>query len=180
MWELDHKESWAPKNWFFWTVVLEKTFESPLGHKEIKPVNSKGNQSWIFTGSTNAEVEAPILWPPDVKKRLIRKEPDVGKDWGWEEKEITEDELVGWHHLLDGHEFEQAPGVGDGQGSLVCCSPWGCKESDMTERLNWTYPFSRESSWPRNRTGVSSIAGGFFTSWATREAPKVTCLLIGD
>ena len=127
MWELDHKESWAPKNWCFWTVVLEKTLESPLNCKEIKPVNSKGNQSWIFIGRTDAEAEAPILWAPDVKGWLIRKDRDAGKDWRWEEKGKTEDEMVGWHHRLNGHEFEQAQGDGEGQGSLACCSSWGRK-----------------------------------------------------
>ena len=138
MWELDYKESWAGKNWCFWTVVLEKTLVSPLDGKEIKPVNPKGNQSWIFIGRTDAEAETPILWPPDAKSQLIGKDPDAGKDWTQEEKRMTEDEMVGWHHQLNGHEFEQAPGVGDGQGSLACCSPWGRKESDMTEQLNWT------------------------------------------
>ena len=138
MWELDYKESWAPKNWCFWTVVLEKTLESLLDCKEIKPINPKGNQSQIFIGRTDAEAETPILWPPDVKNWLIGKDPDAGKDWMQEEKGTIEDETVGWHHQVDGHEFEQALGVGDGQGSLVCCSPWGCKESDTTEQLNWT------------------------------------------
>ena len=114
-----HKESWAPKNWCFWTVVLEKTLESPLDCKEIQPVHPKGDQSWIFTGRTDAEAEAPILWPPDAKDWLIRKDPDYGKDWRQEEKGTTEDEMVGWHHWLNGHEFEQAPGVGDGQGILA-------------------------------------------------------------
>ena len=137
MWELDYKESWAPKNWCFWTVVLEKTLESPLDCK-IKPVHPKGKQSWIFIGKTDAEVEAPILWPPEVKSQLIRKYLDAGKDWRQEEKGTIEDEMAGWHHRLDGHEFEQALGVGDGQGSLACCSPWSHKESDMTEQLYWT------------------------------------------
>ena len=137
MWGLDHKESWVLKNWCFWTVVLEKTLESPLDCKEIQPVNPKRNQSWIFTGKTDAETEAPILWPPDAKIWLIRKDPNDGKEWRQEEKGITEDEMVGWHHQLDGHEFEQASRVGEGQGSLSCCSPWGCKDLDMTERLNW-------------------------------------------
>ena len=110
--------------------------ESPLDCKEIKPVNPEGNQSWIFTGRTNDET--PILWPPDVKNWLIGKDPDAGKDWRQGEKGTTEDEMVGWHCQLDGHEFEQAPGVGNGQGSLMCCRPWGCKESEMTEQLNWT------------------------------------------
>ena len=138
MWELDYKESWAPKNICFWTVVLEKTLESPLDCKEIQPVNPKGNQSLIFIGRTDAEAETPILWPPDAKSRLIEKDPDAGKDWRQEAKGMTEDEMVGWHHQLDRHESEQALGVGDGQGSLVCCSPWDHKESDTTERLNWT------------------------------------------
>ena len=138
MWELNHKESWAPKNWCFETVVLEKTLESPLDYKEIKPVHPKGNQSWIFIGRTHAKTEAPILWPPDVKNWLIGKDPNAGQDWRQEEKGMIEDKMVGWYHWLDGHEFEQAPGVGGGQGSLACCSPWGHKESDMTERLNWT------------------------------------------
>ena len=127
MWELDHKESWALKNLCFWIVVLEKTLERPLDCK-IKPVRRKGNQSWIFIGRTDPEAEAPILWPPDVKGRLTGKDPDAGKDWRQEEKGTTEDEVVGWHHWLNGHEFEQDPGVGDGQGSLACCSPWGHKE----------------------------------------------------
>ena len=133
MWELDHKEGWAPKNWRFWTVMLEKTLESPLDYKEIKPVKLKGNQFWIFIRRTDAEVEAPILWPPDVKNWLLGKNPNAGKDWRQEEKGTTEDKMVGWHHRLDGLEFEQAPGVGDGQGSLVCCSPWDCKELHTTK-----------------------------------------------
>ena len=137
MWELDHKESWAPKNWCFWTVVLEKTLESPLDCKEIQPVNPKGNQSWIFIGRTDAEAEAPLFWLPDMKNCLIWKDSDAGKDW-WQEKGTTDNEMVGWHHRLNGHEFEQALGAGDGQGSLACCSPWGHKESDTTGWLNWT------------------------------------------
>ena len=137
MWELDHKDSWAPKNWCFWTVVLEKTLESPLGSKDIKPVNSKGNQSWIFTGMIDAEAEAPILWPPDVKNWLLGKDPDAGKDWRKKEKGSTEDEMVGWHHQLNGCEFEQALGVGDGQGGLACCRSWGRKQLDISEKLNW-------------------------------------------
>ena len=125
-------------NWCFWTVVLEKILKSPLDCSEIKLVNPKGNQSWIFVERTDVEAEAPILWLPDVTNWLIGKDPDAGKDWGQEEKGTTEDEIVGWHHWLDRHEFEQALGVGDGQGSPMCCSPWGCKESDTTEQLNWT------------------------------------------
>ena len=134
--EMDYKESWVPRNWCFWTMVLEKTLENPLDCK-IQPVNPKGNQSWIFIGRTDAEVETPILWPPDMKNWLIWKDLDAGKDWRWKEKGMTEDEMVGWHHWLDGHEFEQALGVGDGQGGLSCWSPWGHKESDMTKRLKW-------------------------------------------
>ena len=119
-------------------MVLEKTPKSPLDNKEIKPVNPKGNQPWIFIGRADAEAEAPVLWPPDVKNWLTGKYPDAGKDWGQEEKGMTEDEMVGWHHQLNGHEFEWTPGGGDGQGGLVCCSPWGHKELDTTERLNWT------------------------------------------
>ena len=122
------------ENWCFQIVVLEKTLERPLDCKEIKPVNSKGNQHWIFIGRTKDEAEAPILWPPDMKSLLNGKDPDAGKDWRQEKKEMTEDEMVGWHHWLNGHEFEQAPGDGDGQGSLVCCSPWGHKESEKTEQ----------------------------------------------
>ena len=134
-------ESWTikkaePKNWYFWTTVLEKTLEIPLDCREIKPVHPKGNQSWIFIGKTDAEAEALVLWPPDAKSWLIRKDPDPGKDWRQEEKGMTENEMVGWHHRLNGHEFEHPPGVGDGERSLVCCSPWGSKELDRTEWVN--------------------------------------------
>ena len=137
MLELDYKESWAPKNWCFWTVVLEKTLESPLDCKEIQSVNPKGNQSWIFIGRTDAEAETLIIWPPDAKNWLTGKDPDAGKDWR-QEKGMKEDEMVRWHHQLNGHEFELALEGGDGQESLACYSPWGHKESDMTEWLNWT------------------------------------------
>ena len=136
MWELDYKEDWALKNWYFWTMVLERTFESPLDCNKIKPVNLKGNQFWIFTGRTDAEVEDPILWPPDVKNWLIGKDPDAGKEWRQEEKGTTEYEMVGWHHWLNGYEFEKALGDGEGQGCLACCSPWNCKELDTTGWLN--------------------------------------------
>ena len=138
MWGLDYKESWAPTNWCFWTVVLEKALGSPLNCKEIKPVHPKGNQSWIVIGKTDAEAEALIPWLPDAKNWLFGKAPDAGKDWRQEEKGPTEDEMVGWHHQPDGHQFEQASSASHGQGSPACCSPWGHKESDMTERLNWT------------------------------------------
>ena len=141
LWELDNKKGWAPKNWCLWTVVLEKTLESPLDCKEIQPVHPKGNQFWICIGKTDVEAETPKLWSPDVKNQLTGKDPDAGTDWRQEEKGMTEDEMVGWHHQLDGHEFEQALGVGDGQGSLACCNSWGHKESDTTEQLNWTDTF---------------------------------------
>ena len=128
-------EDWALRNWCFQTVLLDKTLESPLEFKEIQPVHPKKNQSWIFIGGTDIEAETPTFWPPDVKNWFIWKTPDAGKDWRQEEKGTTEDEMVGWHYHLDGHEFEQAVGVGDGQGNLVCYSPWGCKELDMIE---WT------------------------------------------
>ena len=136
MWELDHKESWVLKNWCFWTVVLEKTLESPLKSKEIKPVNPKGNQPRISSARTDTGAETPILWPPDAKIWLTGKDPDAGKDWGQEGKGATEYDMVGWHHWLDGHEFEQALGVGDGQGGLACFRPWDHKESDSLS--NWT------------------------------------------
>ena len=137
MWELGYKDSWSLKNWWFWTVVL-KTLGSPLDCKEIQPVPPKGDQSWVFIGRTDAEAETPILWPPHVKSWLIGKDPDSGRDWGQEEKGMTEDELAGWHHQLDAHGFGWTPGVGDGQGGMACCNSWGCRESDMTEWLNWT------------------------------------------
>ena len=121
-------------------MVVEKTLESPLDCKEIQPVHPKGDQSWVFIGRTDAEAETPVLWPPDAKSWLIGKDPDTGREWGQEEKGTTEDDMVGWHHRLDGHMFGWTPGVGDGQGGLACCDSWGRKESDMTERLNWTEP----------------------------------------
>ena len=134
IWELDHKEDWALKNWCFHTLVVEKIPESPLDSKEIKPVNSKGNKPWIFIGRADAEFETPILWPPDVKSWLIGRDSDVGKDWGWEEKVATENEMVGWHHWINGHEFEQTPGdIEARQENLTCCSPCGCRVGH-----NWT------------------------------------------
>ena len=137
MWEFDYKESWAQKNWCFWTVVLEKTLENPLDCKEMQPVHPKGDKCWLFTGRTDVEAETPILWPPDAKSWLTGKDPDAGSDWGQEEKGPTEDEMAGWHHRPNGHEFGWTLGVGDGQGGLACCDSWGHKESDTTERLNW-------------------------------------------
>ena len=138
MWELDYEESWTLKNWCFWTVVLEKTLESPLDCKEIQPVLPKGDQSCMFIGRTDAEAETPILWPPPTKGWLIGKDPDAGRDWGQEEKGMTEDEMAGWHHRFDGHEFEWTLGIGNGQGGLACCNSWGRRESDTNEWLNWT------------------------------------------
>ena len=144
MWELDHKESLVLRNWCFWTVMLEKTLESPLDSKEFELVHPKGNQSWIFTERTDVKAETPIVWPPDVKNWPIAKDPDAGKDWGQGEKGTTEDEMVGWRHRLNGHGFGWTTRVGDWQGGLACCNSWGRKESDTTERLNWTEDNERE------------------------------------
>ena len=152
MWELDYKESWMQKNWYFWTVVLEKTLESPLNYKEIQPVHPKGDQSWVFIGGTDVEAETPILWPPNAKSWLIWKDPDAGEDWGQEEKGRTEDEMVAWYHQLNGHRFEWTPGDGDGRGGLVCGSSWDSKESDTTEQLNWT---NRSRKW-----GIGDVTKG--------------------
>ena len=140
MWELDCKESWAPKKWCFWTVVLEKTLESPLDCTEIQPARPKEDQSWVFIGRTDAEAETSIVWPPHAKSWLIGTDPDAGKDWEQEEKGTTEDEMAGWHHRLDGRESGWITGNGDDQGGLACCDSWGCKETDTTEQLNWTDP----------------------------------------
>ena len=144
------KKGWTPKNWSFSTVVLEKTLERPLDNMEIKPVNPKGNQPLIFIGRTDPEAEASVLWPPDAKSWLFGEDPDAGKDWRQEEKRLTEGEIIGWDHQLNGHEFEQAPGIGEGQGSLECCRPWGCNELDTTEGLNNT-------SWNSYLTFYASI-----------------------
>ena len=147
MWELDYKESWVPKNWCFWTVVLEKTFESSFDCKEIQAIHPKGNQSWKFIGRTDAEAETPILWLPDAKNWLTGKDPDAGKDWRKEEKGTKEDETVGWHHRLNGHEFEQAPRMSDGQGGLVCCSAWSHRKTkSWTWLSNWN-EVSKSGSW---------------------------------
>ena len=145
MWELDCEEGWVLKNWCFWSVVLEKTLESPLDCKEIQPVHPKGDQSGDFFGGNDAKAETPVLWPPHAKSWLIGKDSDAGRDLGQEEKGTTEDETAGWHHWLDGHEFEWTPGAGDGQGGLACCDSWGCKELDTTEQLKWT-----ELNWTLN------------------------------
>ena len=141
MWELDHKEGWALKNSCFRIVGLEKTLESLLDSKEIQPVNPRGNQSWIFIGRTDAEAAAPIFWPPDVKSLLIRKDPEAGKDWRQEEKGITEGEMVGWHHWLNGHEFKQTLGDSEGQGRLARCRPWGQKVSCSFQCFSPRYSF---------------------------------------
>ena len=138
MWELDCEEGWAPKNWCFWTVVLEKTLESPLDCNEIQVVHSKGDQSWVLFGRNDAKAETSVLWPPNVKSWLIGKDFNDGRDWGQEEKGTTEDEMAGWHHWLDERKSVWTPSVGDGQGGLECWDLWGCKESDTAERLNWT------------------------------------------
>ena len=150
MWELDSEETWALNNWCVWTVVLEKTPEGPLDCKEIQPVYSEGDQPWDFFGRNDAKAEAPVLWPPHVKSWLIGKDSDSGRDWGQEEKGLTDDEMAGWHHWLDGHKSKWTPGDGDGQGGLACCYSWGRKESDMTERLNWT-----ELNWINVKTYIN-------------------------
>ena len=136
LWELDSKEGRATKNWCLWTAVLEKTPESPTDSKEIKPVNLKWDQPWIFTGRTDAEAEAPVFWSSDANRWLFGKVPDAGNDWGGKEKRASDDEMAGQHHPCNEHELGQTPGDGEGQGGLVCCSPWGHKESDVTGQLN--------------------------------------------
>ena len=167
MWELDYKESRVLKNWCFWNVVLEKTFESPLSYKEIQPVHPKGDQSRIFIGRTDAEAGTPILWPPDVKNWLIGKDSDAGKDWRREEKVTAEDEMVGWHHWLDENGFGYTPGVGDRQGGLACCSPWGHTELDRTEWLTWT-----ELNW-----GLGLISIAFLLTSCSGVTADVLCPL---
>ena len=147
MWELNCEESWAPKNWCFWTVVLEKTPESPLDYKEIQPVHSKGDQSWVFFRRSDAKTETPVLWPPHVKSWLIGKDPDAGRDWGQEEKGTTEGEMARWRHRLDVHEFGWTPGVGDGREGLASMGSQRVKHNWATE-LNWIYiTVSKGSYW---------------------------------
>ena len=174
MWELDHKERWVLKNWCFWTVVLEKTLESPLDFKEIHPVHPKGDQYWVFIGRTDAEAETPVLWPPDLKSWFIWKDPDAGKDWGQEEKGMTENETVGWHHWLNGHEFGWTPGVGDGQGGLARCGSLGYKESDTGERLNWTDAVGKECPHSGYLASVISVS-----KWARNNCFKTWRRLCG-
>ena len=163
MWELDCKESWVPKNWCFWSVVLEKTLQSPLDCREIQSILKEINSGYSIEGLM-LKLKLPILWPPDVKDWLIWEDPDDGKDWRQEEKGTTEDEMVGWHHGLNGREFEQAPRVRDGQGSLVCYSPWGHKESDTTEPLNWT-DFCLEGSGLIWRQSLIWIVNELLSAW---------------
>ena len=203
MWDLYCEESWVPKNWCFWPVVLEKTLESPLDCKEIQPVHSKRDQSWVFFGRTDAKAETPILWPPPAKSWFIGKDFDAGRDWGHKEKGMTEHEMAGWHHQLNGREFEWTPGAGDGQGSLAWCDSWGRKESDRTEWLNWTelkhsfdrigivYQHLRKKSYSQHSEAVFSNSGitifhvsmllcAWFTAESTTCFPKVNLCLILD
>ena len=145
MWKLDYKESLSARELMLLNCDVGEDSWALLDYKDIKPVHPKGNQSWIFIGSIDDEAETPILWPPDGKSWLIGKDPDAGKDWGQEEKGRTEDEVVGWHHWLNGHEFEHALGVGDGQGILACCSPWGYKGAghNWVTELNWLIDFGK-------------------------------------
>ena len=156
MWELDCEEGWAPKTWCFWTVVLEKTLESPLDCKDIPPVHSEGDQPWDFFGRNDAKAETPVLWPPHVKSWLVGKDSDAGRDWGQEEKGTTEAETAGWHHWLDGRESRWTPGVGDGQGGLACCDSWGRKESDTTQRLIWS-----DLIWYCDKVGLIPLIQGW-------------------
>ena len=199
MWELDCEESWAPKNWRFLTVVLEKTLESPLDCKEIQPVHSKGDQPWVFFVRNDAKAETLILWPPHAKSRPIGKDPDAGRDWGQEEKGTTEDEMAGWHHRLDGCEFEWTPGVGDGQGRPGVLRFIGLQRvgHDWATELNWTgldcsppgssvlgifqarilewaaMSFSRDFSQPKDLTRISYLRGRFLTNFLTCKVVKM-------
>ena len=186
MWELDCKENWALKNWCFWTVVLEKTLESPLDCKEIQPVLSEGDQSWDFFGRNDAKAETPVLWPPHAKCWLIGEDSDAGRDWGQEEKGMTEDKKAGWHHWLDGREAGWTPGVGDGQGGLACCDSWGHKESDTTELLNWTelnkktwFGLWKVATWlvlhlsPSRTHGSFLKRGEIYLKWTKKCSPLV-------
>ena len=157
-------------------VVLEKTLESPLDCKEIQPVHPKGDQSWVFIGRTDAEAETPVLWPPHVKSWLIWKDPDARKDWGQEEKGTTEDEMVGWHHWLDGCESEWTLGVGDGQGGLVCCDSWGREESDTTEWLNWTELWTGIQTQWFCLPDMFRLVAGFSSAEVKSHLAKSTCL----
>ena len=174
MWELDHKESWVPKNWCFWAVMLEKTLESPLDSKEIQPVHPKGYQSWICIRRTDAK--ALVLGPPDSKNWLIGKDPDAGKDWRQEEKGTAEEEMVGWHHRLSGREFEQAPGVGDGQGGLSCWFMGSQRVGhDWATELNWTEGLGSQCYW-MERSDFSKTHASYpnlYSSWSVSKARKM-------
>ena len=162
MWELDCEESWALKNWCFWTVALEKTLESPLDCKKIQPVHSEGDQPWDFFGRNDAQAETPVLWPPHAKSWLIGKNSDAGRDWGQEEKGMTEDEMAGWHHWLDGRESEWTPGVGDGQEGLACCDSWGGRvRHNWATELNWTESQIRKQRYYFAKKDPSSQVYGF-------------------
>ena len=162
MWELDCEEGWAPNNWCFWTVVLEKTLESPLDCKEIQPVHSEGDQSWVFFGRTDVKAETPVLWRPHAKIWLIGKDPDGGRDWGQEEKWMTEDEMAGWHHWLDGHEFEWTLGVGDGQGAWHASIHEVLKSE--TWLSNWTELNWPSSSWFWHTVEILNVNLGYISS----------------
>ena len=164
-------KDWALKNWCLQTVGLEKTLETFLDCKEIKPVYPEGNQSWIFIGGTDTEADNPILRPPDAKNWLTGQDPDAGNDWR-QEKGTTVVEMVGWHHWLNGHEFEQALGVGDGQGVLVCCSPWGHKELDMTEWLNWKIQHQKRRRNHIEQRGPRGVWKRRVESWKLREKTR--------
>ena len=178
------EEGWVPKNWCFWTVVLEKTLESPLDCKGIQPVHSKGDQSWVFFGRTDAKAETPVLWPPHVKSWLIGKDSDAGRHWGQEERGKTEDEMARWHHWLNGRESQWTPGVGDGQGGLAYCDSWGRKESDITEWLIWSdlivyetllYIPGRMQRWIRHSScsqGLDNVCG---RGWRWRLEVRRVC-----
>ena len=171
MWELDCEEGWEPKNWCIWSVVLEKTLESPLDCREIQLIHPK-DQSWVFIGRTDAKAETPVLWPLHVKSWLIGKDSDAGRDWGQEEKGTTEDEMAGWHHRLDRHESEWTPGDGDGQGGLACCGPWGHKELDTTEQLNWT-----ELNWfYYNKSYIVLLTEETYLSYSTEREIFIECV----
>ena len=180
MWELDCEESWTPKNWCFWTVVLEKTLDSPLDCKEVQPVHPKGDQSWVFIGRTDAKAQTPILWPPDEKNWLSGKHPDAGRDWGQEEKGMTEDEMAGWYHWLDGHEFEWTLGVGDGRtGRPGMLRFMGSQRvgHDWANELNWTE--GRRMKWDCWNTGFQSVdtyvwSQGWSDYWAYMRGTEVS------
>ena len=171
-------EGWAPKNWCFWTVVLEKTLESPLDCKGNQPVHSEGDQPWVFFGRNDAKAETPVLWPPHAKSWFIGKDSDAGRDWGQEEKGMTEDEMAGWHYWLDGRESGWTPGVGDEQGALACCDSWGRKESDTTEWLNWTELtvfLPGESHGQRSLAGAHSVTKSW--TWLKQLSMHANALL---